>query len=91
MTDPRAALAEADLRICRLHMRVQDDPGHEYRYPDCENAGFIDLAERDVRLVTREQIRAAVYKAAENPAHDWHPREEQADDVWAALSGEATE
>jgi hypothetical protein len=49
------------------------------------------LAERGVLLVTRKQVRAAVYKAAENPAHDWHPREEQADDVWAALSGEATE
>jgi hypothetical protein len=77
--DPRAALA--DLRRVGLL-----------------NAGSAStdeiisvLAERGVLLVTREQVRAAVYKAAENPAHDWHPREEQADDVWAALSGEVTE
>jgi hypothetical protein len=40
----RATEGGTDWRICRLHGRAQDDPGHEYKYPDCEDAGYVEAA-----------------------------------------------
>jgi hypothetical protein len=51
-----------DWRICRLHGKAQDDPTHEYRYPDCENAGYVDSAFPEGAIVVTEE--EPVIKAA---------------------------